>query len=69
MIDLFPDVCCPSCGGPHSFRDAGLRRRPTGSMYSFTCPATGQNATFRSPAPEPVILCPAGTVSARWVTD
>jgi hypothetical protein len=66
MPDLFPDVRCPSCGRSHTFRDPGVGRHPVGSVYSFTCPATGQLATFRSPIPEPVILCPAGTISARW---
>jgi hypothetical protein len=69
MPDLFPDVPCPSCGRPHTFRDAGDGRRPFGSLYSFTCPATAEVATFRSPAPEPVILCPMGTMPARWVGD
>jgi hypothetical protein len=69
MPDLFPDVRCPSCGRPHTFRDSGAGRHPAGSLYSFTCPATEQVATFRSPAPEPVILCPAGTLPAQWVGD
>ena len=69
MHDLFPDVPCPSCGRPHTFRDAGHGRHPAGSLYAFTCPATEKDSRFRSPVPEPVILCPAGTIPARWVAD
>jgi hypothetical protein len=69
MPDLFTDVRCPSCGRSHTLRDAGGERHAVGSVYSFTCPTTGQVVSFRSPAPEPVILCPAGTIEARWVAD
>jgi predicted RNA-binding Zn-ribbon protein involved in translation (DUF1610 family) len=69
MPDLFTDVRCRSCGQSHTFRDHGVRRHPIGSEYSFTCPATGQVSTFRSPVAESVILCPAGTIPARWVAD
>jgi hypothetical protein len=69
MPDLFTDIHCPSCGRSHTLRDAGDGRHPPGSLYTFTCPATEEDARFRSPAPEPVILCPAGTIPARWVAD
>jgi hypothetical protein len=69
MPDLFPNVRCPACDRPHTFRDAGAGHHRPGSLFAFTCPATGRDATFRFPAPEPVILCPAGTISARWVSD
>jgi len=69
MPDLFADVSCPSCGRPHTFRDSRSGHHRPGSLFLFTCPATGQEARFRSPAPEPVILCPAGTIPAQWVGD
>jgi hypothetical protein len=69
MPDLYSEVACSSCGRPHTFRDDGPVRRPRGSRYTFICPTTRQPGTFQSTRPEPVILCPAGTVPATWVPE
>lgn len=68
--DLYPDTPCPSCGGSHALYNRDPGRHPHGTLYRYTCPASGAAVPFRPAAfPEPVILAPADALPVVWEAD
>jgi hypothetical protein len=69
MPDLYRDVPCIACAKKHNLYDTSAIRHAAGGTYSYTCPATGLEATFQQHSPPEIIdVLPSDAIPTVWVS-